>query len=76
MVLKDYFAFNEGSEEKYRNLVKNYEFTDDLPKGKMYVKLNPNCTIERREFISNGIRSFFRDDTTILLDLQSSSRDI
>jgi len=56
--------------------VKNYEFTDDLPKGKMFVKLNPNITTERREFISNGIRSYFRDDTTILLDLKSSSGDI
>lgn len=68
-IIKDYFKFVGGSEEKYNNLVKNYEFTDDLPKGKMFVKLNPNITTERREFISNGIRSYFRDDTTILLDL-------
>mmetsp|Transcript_22269 Transcript_22269/g.34449 ORF Transcript_22269/g.34449 Transcript_22269/m.34449 type:complete len:104 (-) Transcript_22269:279-590(-) len=38
----------------------------------MLVKLNQNVTDERRDFIANGIRSFFRDDTTVLLDLKDS----
>lgn len=34
----------------------------------MFVKLDPNIDDKRRNFIANGIRSFFKDDITILLD--------
>ena len=47
----------------------NYNFTYGVPKYKIFVKLSPNITTERRDFIANGIRSYFKDDQTILLDL-------
>jgi hypothetical protein len=34
----------------------------------MFVKLDPNIDDFRRNFIANGIRAYFRDDTTQLLD--------
>jgi len=34
----------------------------------MFVKLSPNISEERRTFISNGLRSFFSDDATFLID--------
>lgn len=38
----------------------------------MWVKLSPNVTQERADFIANGIRSYFKDDRTILLDVRTS----
>jgi hypothetical protein len=49
-------------------MIKNYNFTDDLPKEFLIINLDPSLTAERRSFITNGIRSFFKDDLTILLD--------
>ena len=42
--------------------------TNDIPKYRMFVKLSPDISDERREFIANGIRSYFRNDITVLLD--------
>jgi hypothetical protein len=68
-LLKDFFSMYLRSEENYNKMIATYNFTNDIPKYKMFVKLNPNITDERREFIADGIRSYFRDDRTILLDL-------
>ena len=32
------------------------------------VKLNPNITAEKRSFIANGLRSYFRDKETLLYE--------
>ena len=32
----------------------------------LYIKLNPNITDTKRDFVANGVRSFFRDKTTVL----------
>ena len=42
--------------------------TNDIPKYRMFVKLSPDISDERREFLANGIRSYFRNDITVLLD--------
>jgi len=68
-LLEDYFDSHEGTRENFEKLISSYNFTDNVPKYKMYVRLSPNCTRDRREEIANGIRSFFRDELTILLDL-------
>lgn len=41
-----------------------------MPKNKLFVKLKPGITQERRDYIANGIRSYFRGDFTVLLDKQ------
>ena len=44
--------------------------SNNVPKAKCFVKLAPSITDDRRDFISNGIRSSFRNDMTIVLDKQ------
>ena len=34
----------------------------------MFVKLHPNITDSRRDQLANDIRSYFKDDKTVLLD--------
>lgn len=58
-------------QNSYNNLIKDYNFTDGTPKEYLFIKLNPNIDDYRREYIANGVRSYFRDDTTILLDRKS-----
>ena len=52
----------------YESLIANYNFTDDIPKDYLFVKLDPLISDFRREFIVNGIRAYFRDDITLLFD--------
>lgn len=43
-------------------------FGDGVPKDYLFVKLDPQISDFRREFIANGVRSYFKDDLTILID--------
>ena len=54
--------------ENYNKLLSNYNFTDGLIKDMVFINLNKSISDERRSFITNGIRAFFRDDLTLLLD--------
>lgn len=56
------------SKEKYEELIKDYNLTNGIPKFRMFVKLAPDITDDRREFIGNGIRAYFKTDGTVLLD--------
>ena len=38
----------------------------------MFVKLQDGISTERRDEIANGIRSFFKDDATFLLDMEAT----
>jgi len=51
-------------------MISQWDFKDDIPKLKLYVKLDDDISDTRRDFIANGIRSYFRDDRCILLDLK------
>lgn len=44
--------------------------THDVPKYKMFVKLDPTITQDRRDFVANGIRASFKNDMTVLVDKQ------
>ena len=57
-------------------MISSYNFTDDIPKVKIFVKLGANITEDRKDFVANGIRSFFRDDATILLDVGETLKSI
>lgn len=57
---------------RYSDMISSYNFTNDIPKYKLFIKLNPNITQSRREQIADGVRSYFRDDRTILLDKQEA----
>ena len=49
-------------------LIENYNFTNGIPKTKLFVKLKAQISEERRHFISNGLRSFLRNEGAIVLD--------
>lgn len=72
MVLDDMLSANPKMKEKYESLILNYNFTYDVPKEHGFIKLNSSISADRRTSISNGLRSFFLDDLTILID----SKDI
>lgn len=42
----------------------------------LWVKLDPEISAERRDFVSNGIRSYFLDDTNVLLDIEATRQSI
>ena len=58
----------DGMEERFNASISTYNFTDDLPKEYLFIKLDDNISPSRRAFITNGIRSYFRDELTVLLD--------
>jgi len=69
-LLDDFFRAFRGTEEKYKEMIKSYNFTMGVPKTSMSVSLAPNCTAERRQQIQEGVKSFFRDATTVLVDVE------
>lgn len=75
-ILEDYFDTHDGTRENFEALIDSYTFTENVPKYKLFVRLSPDCTRDRREQIANGIRSFFRDERTILLDLSVAMQAI
>lgn len=61
---------------KYNDILSQYNFTYGVPKYKLFVKLDPSISEERRDFIANGIRAFFKDDSTVLLDLAFAMKSV
>jgi len=43
-------------------MFKTFDFNNDVPKDILFVKLKKDISNTRKAFISNGIRSFFRND--------------
>lgn len=48
--------------------MKGYNISDGIPREYVFIKLKPDLSDDRRNFLSNGIRSYFKDDLTILMD--------
>lgn len=71
-MLDDFLDLDDKYRAKYEEITAGLNFTHGIPKWKVLVKLSPNITQARSDFIANGIRSFFKDDQTILIDLASS----
>ena len=69
-ILEGYFQTNPIAKENLDELTKGYNLTNNIPKYKMFVKLHPDISDDRRDFIANGIRATFKTDATILLDKQ------
>lgn len=42
----------------------------------MLIKMNETASDERRNFIASGVRSFFRDDGIVLVDLQTTMKSV
>lgn len=67
-MLDDFMNKTDGMRDRYDELYGQYNFTDGLPKEFIVVNLNESLSADRRAFITNGIRAFFKDDLTLLLD--------
>ena len=65
--MNEYFEKYPDDEEIYHNTtIADYQFKDDIVKTHLFVKLNPHISILQRDFVANGIRSFFTSKETVL----------
>lgn len=63
--------------KKYEDLIAPYgNFTDGLPKEFLFINLNDSISDDTRGVVTNGIRAFFKDDRTILLDKKEISESL
>lgn len=51
-------------------MIKSYNFTDNIPKEFLFVRLKPGLPKYRREYIANGLRAFLRDDISFVFDIE------
>lgn len=71
-ILKELREYDKTFREAYDDAFNSYEFANDSPKASLFVKLDPQISDDRRLFVTNGIRSFFRDDQMVLSDLKQA----
>lgn len=76
LILEELRDYDEPFREAYYAAFGSYGFENGAPKASLFVKLNTTISDERRLFISNGIRSFFRTDQMVLIDLKQSVKAI
>ena len=63
--------------KSYEDLIKPYgNFTDGLPKDYLFINLNKSISKDERGVVTNGIRAFFKDDLTLLLDKKEISESL
>jgi ABC-type antimicrobial peptide transport system permease subunit len=60
----------------FRETTKGYNFTDNIPKEFLFVRLKPGLPLYRREFISNGIRAYLRDDLSFVFDIEDLKKSL
>lgn len=69
-ILADLAKYDPSYKERFNDLFLSTEFEDDIPKSILYVKLASNVTAERKQFIMNGVKSFFKGQEMRLFDAQ------
>jgi len=71
-LLQDQFAAQSDNRMRlaFEDLISSYNFTYDVPKDFLFVRLKPDLPQYRREFIANGLRSYLRDDLSVVFDLK------
>jgi ABC-type antimicrobial peptide transport system permease subunit len=68
---------NPSMKKSYEDLIKPYgNFTDGLPKDYLFINLNKSISKDERGVVTNGIRAFFKDDLTLLLDKKEISESL
>ena len=68
-LMNEHFQLYPDDQIAYYAKIADYQFNDDIAKQVLMVKLNPNITDEKRSFVANGLRSFFKDKATLTLSL-------
>lgn len=56
-------------EKNFKKLISSYNFTDGIPKEYLFVRLKKDLPQYRREYISNSLRAFLRDDLSFVFDI-------
>ena len=70
-LMNEHFQLYPDDQIAYYAKIADYQFNDDIAKQVLMVKLNPNITDEKRSFVANGLRSFFKDKATLLYEKES-----
>ena len=65
-MMMDHFYNNDDDWAAYNDTIGETQFNDGIAKIALMIKLNPNITDSKRDFVANGVRSFFHDKTTVL----------
>lgn len=66
LILRSDVWTNDEAYNLYLAATSAYEWTDDVPKEKVFVRLNKDISRETQEFIMNGIRSNLERDDIVL----------
>jgi ABC-type antimicrobial peptide transport system permease subunit len=67
--MSNFFAKNSVNfKYNWGNITQNYTFYNGVPKKTLFINLSPNCTAQRRQFIINGLRPYFKSDLTLVVD--------
>jgi len=74
--LDDFFKQVPKAKEKHEKAILEYKFSNDVPKYKLYIRMGENVDSDRREYIANGIRGFFKSDLSILVDMAITGKQI
>ena len=76
MILDDFIANNDLQEVYQSEILDSYNFTNDIPKSDLYIRMDDSATQDRRDYITNGVRAFFRNDSLFMLDLKLTVRTL
>ena len=68
-ILDRYLETNPDAKIRFEAMMKPYNCSNNIPKYKILVKLNQSISKSRREYVANGIRAYYRDDLTKLVDI-------
>lgn len=69
-ILQQVLQTNSYMRGKYDELIAEKNYTNGVPKIYLLVKLKEGIDDQRRKYLSNGIRSFFTDELTFLVDMK------
>ena len=60
------WSIQESWREEWLEFAKDYEWTDDIPKAFVHVRLNPDISDFDREYVTNGMRSYLNQKNILL----------
>lgn len=67
--MDDFFKTVPKALERHQTSTVDYTFSNGVPKYKLYVRLADDIDPDRRLYIADGMRGFFKSDLTILVDM-------
>ena len=70
-MIADYASIFPDRMEYFYSQTSQYEWKDNLPKQKLFVKLKDGISAQERAFVANGVRAFFNDVFTQLLEKET-----